>query len=184
MVGYATELAEPLLTLLVPQEVQDSEHFESTPSRFAKMLLEMTTPEEFDFTTFSSTGDNMVTLGPISFYSLCAHHVVPFFGQAYVGYVPDGKLVGLSKIPRAVQQLSKGLWVQEELTVAIADFLENKLDPKGVAVVMKGEHLCMAMRGVKAPGVQTTTSAMLGVFADHERLARMEFLNLIDHGRA
>lgn len=161
----------------------ESEHSARTPERFASMLLEMTTKEEFAFTVFDSNSQDMVVLGPIPFYTLCAHHVVPFFGHAWVGYVPDGKLVGLSKIPRVIQNIAKGLWVQEELNREIADCIEQLLQPKGVAVVMKAEHMCMAMRGVRAAGVKTTTSSMLGVYSDHERLARAEFLSFIDHAK-
>lgn len=159
-------------------------HFQKTPERFYKMLKELTTPKEFEFTVFPTSADEMVSIGPIDFVSMCAHHVVPFMGQAWVGYVPAGQLVGLSKIARAVKEMSKALTVQEELTNSIGEFLVDKLDPKGVAVVMRAEHLCMTIRGVQSPGTKTTTSKMTGVFADHTRLARTEFLNMIgmNHG--
>lgn len=158
------------------------DHTKRTAERFYDMLVEMCTPEEFEFTTFESTSDEMVVLGPIPFYTLCAHHIVPFFGNAWVGYVPNTRVAGLSKIPRLVKNMSKGLWVQEELTGAIADGLEGNLDPKGVAVVLKAEHLCMAMRGVKQPGVVTTTSAMHGVFGNHDRTAKAEFMEWMRNG--
>jgi GTP cyclohydrolase I len=146
------------------------------------MMTEMMTPEEFNFTTFPSTSDEMVTMGPIPFYTLCSHHVVPFFGNVWVGYVPNKDIAGLSKIPRLVKYIAKGLHVQEELTGAIAVGLETHLNPKGVAVVLKAEHLCMAMRGVKQPGVITTTAKMTGVFALHDRTAKVEFMEWIRNG--
>lgn len=160
----------------------EHEHMQRTPERFVNMLRELTTPEVFEFTVFDNTQglDEMITLEGIPFYTLCAHHIVPFFGYAHVAYIPQNSIAGLSKIPRAVKALAKGLNVQENLTVDIADFLEAKLEPLGVAVVLKAEHLCMAMRGVQAPGVITTTSAMRGVFADHARTAKAEFLGGIN----
>lgn len=158
-------------------------HMERTPARFANMLLELTTPVAFEFTTFPSTIDEMVVVQDIPFYTLCAHHIIPFFGYAHVAYVPDGTIAGLSKFARTVKYFAKGLWVQEELTAQIADFLEQKLQPRGVAVVMQAEHLCMTMRGVQVPGAKTTTSAMRGVFLDPEREARAEFLSLIKKGK-
>jgi GTP cyclohydrolase I len=102
---------------------------------------------------------------------------LPFFGEAWVGYVPDKKIAGLSKLPRTVEWFSKGLWTQEDLTSEIAVFLEEELKPIGVAVLMTGEHLCMTIRGVESPGVITTTSEMRGCFLDPEKQARMEFYN-------
>jgi GTP cyclohydrolase I len=158
-------------------------HTADTPRRYINMLRQLTEREEFAFTTFqNSKVDEMITLGPIPFYSLCAHHVVPFHGNAWIGYVPLMTLAGLSKFPRAVKYLAKGLWVQEELTIEIADFLEKRLRPRGMAVVLKAEHLCMAMRGVEQPGVITTTSAMRGVFSDHTRTAKAEFLSFVNNG--
>jgi GTP cyclohydrolase I len=155
-------------------------HREKTPARFLHALHQMTDREEFNFTTFPANGlDEMITLGPIPFYTLCVHHVVPFYGNAWVGYVPRDKMAGLSKFPRAVKYMAKGLWVQEELTIEIADYLVEKLDPTGLAIVIKAEHMCMAARGIQQPGVVTTTSAMRGVFADHSRTAKVEFLEWI-----
>jgi GTP cyclohydrolase I len=156
-------------------------HGEETPERFVKMLEELTTPTDFDakWKDFESDSDEMITLSPIPFYSLCAHHVVPFFGVAHVGYVPNGRIVGLSKIPRVVEGISKGFHVQEELTRQIADYLDMRLRAKGVVVVMDAEHLCMAMRGTKMLGVKTRTTVTNGVFADHDRTAKAEFLSAI-----
>lgn len=156
------------------------DHREATPRRFLEALHQLTDREDFKFTTFPANGLNeMITLGPIPFYTLCAHHVVPFFGNAYVGYVPHDHIAGLSKFARTVKWCAKGLWVQEELTRDITNYLESRLLPDGLAVVLKAEHMCMAMRGVEQAGVITTTSAMRGVFADHSRTAKVEFLEWI-----
>lgn len=158
------------------------DHRAETPRRFYQALEELTTREEFNFTTFPATSQDMITLAPIPFYTLCAHHVVPFYGNAFISYVPDQRLAGLSKFAREVKWAAKGFWVQEELTAFIADDLVQKLDPLGVGVVMKAEHMCMAMRGVQQPGVITTTAAMRGVYADHTRTAKQEFLDVVKHG--
>jgi GTP cyclohydrolase IA len=160
----------------------ESDHMRRTPARFVAMLQELTVPEPFNFTVFDNAGglDEMITLYNIPFYTLCAHHVIPFYGKAHIAYVPDGSIAGLSKFARTVKMFSRQLTVQEEMTVAIADFLEEKLSPKGVAVVLEAEHLCMAMRGIQAPGVVTRTAAMRGVFADHGRTAKAEFLDGIN----
>lgn len=174
------ELAEQLLSRLPGWDRVPRDHKANTPRRFVTMLDYLTTRSEFNFTTFPNDGmDEMIVLSPIPFYALCAHHVIPFFGNAHIGYVPDGKIAGLSKFARAVKSMSRGLWVQEELTKEIADFLNSTLSPRGVAVVLKAEHLCMAMRGVQLPGVITTTSSMKGVFGDHSRTAKAEFLQWI-----
>lgn len=176
----AVILAEAFLEAIISEEDRDSEHFEGTPKRFTKMLLELTTPEEFQFTVFKSDHNELIMESPIPFYSLCAHHIIPFYGEAHVAYIPQGKIAGLSKIARTVTSFAKGLWTQEDLTFAIAEHLEEALNPIGVAVVMQAEHLCMAMRGVRSPGTRTTTSIMRGVFLDPEKQARNEFLNLIN----
>jgi GTP cyclohydrolase I len=165
---------------------EGNEHMHDTPRRFVKMLKDLTTPEEFEFTVFNNDEgmDEMISLTGIPFYTLCAHHIVPFYGYAHIGYVPDGSIAGLSKLPRAVRHFARALTVQENLTVQVADFLEAKLKPKGVIVVMEAEHLCMAMRGVQAAGVKTRTTAVRGVFADHTRTAKAEFMNGINGHRS
>jgi GTP cyclohydrolase IA len=172
------KVAHQLLSSLEAWDRVNEDHRADTPKRFVHALKQLTTREEFKFTVFPNTesGSEMITLGPIPFYTLCAHHVVPFFGQAWIGYIPDKSIAGLSKFSRTVKYFAKGLWVQEELTTEIADFLEAKLDPLGVAVVLKAEHMCMAMRGVETAGVITTTSAMRGVFSDHSKTAKAEFM--------
>jgi GTP cyclohydrolase I len=172
--------AETLLGGIVPGWTKNNDHSANTPARFVKMLRQLCEPvPEWNFTVFPAETDNMVVLGPIPFYTLCAHHVVPFHGAAFVGYVPDRVVAGLSKFPRAVRAVAKGLHVQETLTTKIADFLEEKLAPKGLAVVLQAEHMCMAMRGVEVAGVTTTTSEMRGVFSEHDRTAKAEFLQWI-----
>lgn len=159
----------------------EGDHGFDTPRRFVSMLQELTTRTTFKFTTFPNTEhvDEMVIVQDIPFYTLCNHHVIPFFGHAHIAYVPDTRLVGLSKFARVVREAAKGLWVQEHLTLYIADFLEAHLDPKGIAVIMEAEHLCMTMRGVQVLGTKTTTSAMRGVFGDHSRTAKQEFMEHI-----
>jgi GTP cyclohydrolase I len=157
------------------------EHGAKTPERFVKMLRELTTPEPFDFTVFpNNEGVNeIVVVRDIPFVSVCNHHVVPFVGVAHVGYVPDQKIVGLSKLARVVRHFARRLQVQERLTQDVANYLMEQLCPLGVAVVMEAEHMCMTIRGVQTPGTRTLTSAMCGVFADHERTAKREFMGLI-----
>lgn len=176
---YVIKTMEDLLDYIIPEDERDSEHYIGTPKRFVQMLEDMTTPKPFEFTTFESHHDEMIIVSPIPFYSLCAHHLVPFFGDAHVAYLPQGRIAGLSKLARTVRSFSRGLWTQEDLTWAITEHLEENLDPLGVGVVMKAEHLCMTMRGVESPGSRTTTSIMRGVFLNPEKHAREEFLSLI-----
>jgi GTP cyclohydrolase I len=158
----------------------DDPELADTPKRWIKMMQELTTKQPFNFTTFENPEcDEMVVLTDIPFTALCAHHLAPFVGVAHVAYVPDKQIVGLSKIPRLVQNTARGLWTQEDLTQCIANDLQQALDPVGVAVVMRAEHQCMSLRGVKVTGSKTTTSSMKGCFADHSKQARAEFLSLI-----
>jgi len=160
-------------------EVFNEDHTKATPARFAKALQELTSPEEFNYTLFPATSDEMVVQCNIPFVSLCAHHLLPFRGVAHIAYVPIDSIIGLSKLARCVQYYAKGLQVQEDLTGQIADKLERVLEPLGVAVMLTGEHMCMTLRGIEAAGTLTTTSKMTGVFANHSRLARQEFLNIV-----
>lgn len=138
-----------------------------TPRRVADALIELLTPEPFEMTTFPNDDgyDEPVVVGGIPFVSLCRHHLLPFRGTATVGYLPDARLVGLSKLARVVGHHARGLQVQEALTVQIARTLEDALAPRGVAVVVEAEHLCMSMRGVRATGAATTTTSFRGAFA-------------------
>jgi GTP cyclohydrolase I len=127
---------------------------------------------------FEEPYDEMVTVRDIEFYSLCEHHMLPFFGTCHIAYIPDGRVVGLSKLPRIVDLFSHRLQVQERLTTQIAEALEEVLSPQGVAVVVEASHLCMMMRGVEKQSSRTMTSAMRGLFKSDPR-TRSEFLNLI-----
>lgn len=151
-------------------------HGIDTPKRFVAMLRELTTPPEIKWKDFPAEGDEMVSVYDIPFVSLCNHHVVPFIGKAHVGYVPNKLNAGLSKFARVVRHFAAGLQVQERLTTSVANYLDIKLSPKGLIVVLEAEHMCMTIRGVQAPGTQTRTTAVMGVFADHERTAKAEFL--------
>ena len=160
---------------------EDDEHGRGTPARFVRMLEELTTPLEFDFTTFpNSEGmDEIVAMRDIPFVSVCNHHVIPFVGKAYIGYIPNKKIVGLSKLARVVHYYARRLQVQERLTHQIAERLQEELEPAGVAVVLEAEHFCMTVRGVQTPGTVTITSAMRGAFIDHTKTAKAEFMQLI-----
>lgn len=158
-------------------------HLASTDRRVAKMLIELTSgygAPDFEFTTFPrGENDQMVVVASIPFASLCAHHLIPFFGVCHVGYVPNEAIVGLSKIPRVVRHFSRRLQVQEDLTQQIATYLHDHLKPLGVGVIMEAQHLCVAMRGVKERGCSTKTSSLQGVFR-HKPEVRAEFQWLID----
>ena len=127
---------------------------------------------------FTEDYDEMVTIKDIDFFSLCEHHLLPFFGKAHVAYIPNGKIIGLSKVPRIVEMFSRRLQVQERMTQQIAETLKGVLSPKGVAVVLEGEHMCMQMRGVEKQNSYATTSSMTGIFLKDSR-TREEFLNII-----
>ena len=177
------ELANELLSRAIDEFDSSADHMKRTPQRFFDMLKDLTTPGDVDLTVFNNKPkvDEMIVVSPISFFSLCAHHIIPFFGTAHVAYVPGSKLIGLSKIPRLVRETSKGLHVQEVLTWSIAHMLDEALeDPVGVAVVMKAEHLCISMRGVRADESRAMTSTMQGCFLDPKKKAREEFLSLVN----
>ncbi len=156
----------------------------TTPERVARALRELTDgygvkPEDvIADAVFDQDYDEMVLVRDIPFYSLCEHHMLPFFGQVHVGYLPRGKVVGLSKIPRLVEVFSHRLQIQEQLTNQVAEALNSALTPKGVGVVVEARHLCMEMRGVETPGGRMITSCMLGTFRRDPR-TRAEFLDLV-----
>ncbi|MFO0774536.1 MAG: GTP cyclohydrolase I FolE [Nitrospiraceae bacterium] len=160
---------------------------EDTPKRVAKAMQFMTRGYQQDIDAlvnqalFPIEYDEMVIVKNIDFYSLCEHHMLPFFGRCHVGYIPNKKVVGLSKIPRIVDAFSRRLQVQERLTVQIAETLKNKLNAHGVGVVMEARHLCMMMRGVEKQNTTAVTSHMLGTFRSQEQ-TRVEFLKLIRQG--
>lgn len=160
---------------------------ERTPKRVAQMYSELLAGYRTDPVTlvndalFEVTYDEMVLVRDIEFYSLCEHHLLPFMGKAHVAYFPKGKVIGLSKIPRIVDLFSRRLQLQERMTRQIADFIEELLDPHGVAVVVEGIHLCAMMRGVQKHEARMTTSAMLGAFMT-SIATRQEFLDNISRG--
>jgi len=157
-----------------------------TPKRVEKALRFLTSgytadvDEVINNALFTVDYSEMVIVKDIDFYSLCEHHLLPFFGKCHVAYIPSQKVIGLSKIPRLVDVFARRLQVQERLTHQIAEVIQDKIQPLGVAVVMEGTHLCMAMRGVEKQNSFAVTSAMLGAFRDNAR-TRMEFLELIKH---
>jgi GTP cyclohydrolase I len=142
----------------------------------------MTAEEAVGSAVFEEEHQQMVLVRDIGFYSLCEHHMLPFFGLAHVAYIPDGRIVGLSKLPRIVEVFARRLQVQERLTEQIATALEDVLQPAGVGVVIEAEHMCMAMRGVQKQGSRTITSALRGAFRDDSR-TRDEFLQLAHQRR-
>jgi GTP cyclohydrolase I len=156
----------------------------ATPERVSRALRELTDgygvkPEDvIADAVFDQDYDEMVVVKDIPFYSLCEHHMLPFFGQVHVGYLPKGKVVGLSKIPRLVEVFSHRLQIQEQLTNQVADALNVALTPRGVGVVIEARHLCTEMRGVETPGGRMITSCMLGTFRRDPR-TRSEFLDLV-----
>lgn len=159
----------------------------NTPKRVARMYPELLSGYKTDAqkllnnAIFNVTYDDMVIVRDIEYFSMCEHHMLPFMGRAHVAYIPNGQVIGLSKIPRIVDMFARRLQVQEQMTRQIADFLMDLLKPQGVAVVVEGLHLCAMMRGVKKHDARMTTSTMLGTF--RTRVAtRQEFLNHLDRG--
>lgn len=155
-----------------------------TPKRVAKMYEEVfeglnQDPKEYFETIFGEEHEELVLVKDIPFYSMCEHHLVPFFGHAHVAYIPrNGKVTGLSKLARAVEAVSRRPQLQERITSTIADTIMEKLEPHGVMVVVEAEHMCMTMRGVKKPGAKTITSAARGILAEDAQ-ARSEIISLI-----
>ena len=165
-------------------EDPDRDGLRGTPGRVRRTLEQLTAGYRTDPDTllqeaaFDVEYDEMVVVRDIELYSLCEHHLIPFFGRAHVGYLPRGTVIGLSKIPRVVDLFAHRLQIQERMTQQIADFLMTRLEPKGVGVVLETTHLCIAMRGVRRPGATMVTSAMLGTFRSDPK-TRAEFLTFI-----
>jgi GTP cyclohydrolase I len=166
-------------------EDPNREGLKNTPRRFEEFLLYFTSGDKENLNKilkgaiFDAQGyDEMMILRDIDFYSLCEHHLLPFFGKCHIAYLPDKKILGLSKLPRLVEMFSRRLQVQERLTMQIAQTIQQKIQPKGVGVVIDAYHLCMMMRGVKKQNARAVTSAMLGRFRSDAR-TRAEFLKLI-----
>jgi GTP cyclohydrolase I len=158
-------------------------HLEETPRRVADSYAELLTPREFELTTFpNDEGYNeLVMARDLPVQSLCEHHLLPFSGVAHIGYLPGDRILGLSKLARVLDLFARDLQVQERLTQQVADWLEENLAPRGVGVVIEAEHLCMSLRGVRARGSRTTTSALHGLLREDPR-SRMEFLALTRPG--
>lgn len=165
-------------------EDPDREGLVETPKRVARMYEEIfagldQNPDDFFSVIFSEEHEELVLVKDIPFFSTCEHHLVPFFGKAHIGYIPrGGRVVGLSKLARAVEAVARRPQLQERITAEIADSINKKLDPHGVIVVIEAEHMCMTMRGVKKPGSKTITSAVRGVLAE-DPTSRAEALSLI-----
>lgn len=182
----AIEHATQILLRAIGEDVSRT-GLERTPKRVAQMYVELLSGYRTDPVSlvndalFEVTYDEMVLVRDIEFYSLCEHHLLPFMGKAHVAYFPKGKVIGLSKIPRIVDLFSRRLQLQERMTRQIADFIEELLDPHGVAVVVEGIHLCAMMRGVQKHEARMTTSAMLGAFRT-SIATRQEFLDNISRG--
>jgi GTP cyclohydrolase IA len=174
----AAERAALDLLVAVGADLTDPD-LADTPRRVASAYAEMLTPRPFTMTTFPNEGyDELVLARDIPFSSVCAHHLLTFAGTAHVGYIPGERIVGLSKLARVVEHFAARLQLQERLTVQVASMLEDELAPRGVGVVVEAEHLCMSVRGVRAPGARTTTSSLRGVLRD-DAASRQEFLSLV-----
>ena len=170
--------------LIALGEDPDREGLVDTPRRVAESLSYLTDGYGIDLRSvvrnalYEHPGDDLVAVRNIPFYSLCEHHLLPFFGRCHIGYLPSGKVIGLSKLPRLVDVFAHRLPLQERLTRDIAEAIESVLDSRGVAVVMEARHLCVEMRGIKKPGALTVTSAIRGIF--YNRPVREEFLDLLN----
>ncbi|NWF49540.1 MAG: GTP cyclohydrolase I FolE [Ignavibacteriaceae bacterium] len=182
-----SRIEELIKNLLVEvNENPEREGLQKTPSRVAKAYEFLTSGYHQDISKvlnnaiFNEKYDEMVLVKNIDFYSMCEHHLLPFYGKVHLAYIPNGKIIGLSKIPRIVDVFARRLQVQERMTQQIADTLEQYLQPSGVAVVAEAFHMCMMMRGVEKQNSSATTSAMHGIFKDDAR-TRTEFLDLISH---
>jgi GTP cyclohydrolase I len=187
--AYDGEVADLVRNLLLALgENPDREGLQRTPERVERMFNEILSGYRTELEVlvnnaiFESDYQEPVTVRDIEFYSLCEHHLLPFFGKVHVAYIPNGKIIGLSKIPRLVDMFSRRLQVQERMTQQIAEMLEAILQPRGVAVWVEGSHMCAMMRGVKKKEATLVTQAMLGAFKDDKEL-RSEFLAQVRSGR-
>jgi GTP cyclohydrolase I len=180
----------PRLAQLVTEQLEQlgedpaREGLLKTPERVARSLQDLTSGYTQNVSTvvngaiFSESGEEMVVVRDIEIYSLCEHHMLPFFGKAHVAYIPNGRIIGLSKLPRLVDVFARRLQVQERLTLQVAEAIQETLSPRGVGVVIEARHLCMMMRGVQKQNSCAVTSAMLGYFRDDGK-TRAEFLSLV-----
>ncbi len=180
---------EPIVRELLLNLGEDPERegLKRTPERVARMYGELLAGYSVDLNApvndaiFETEYQDMVLVRDLKFYSLCEHHLLPFFGQAHVAYIPDGKIIGLSKIPRLVEMFARRLQVQERMTQQIAETLQDILRPRGVAVVIEGAHMCAMMRGVKKSEARMVTSTMLGAFREDDKL-RDAFFHHLERG--
>ena len=172
------ERAARELLLALGADVESS-GLRDTPRRMADAYAELLTPQPFRATTFPNDDgyDELIVARAIPFHSLCQHHLLPFHGVAHIGYLPGGRIIGLSKLGRVVELFARDLQIQERLTTQIAGWLQRELEPKGVGVVLEAEHMCMSLRGVQKFGARTVTSALHGLIRDDAR-TRQEFLAL------
>ena len=181
------DMMQAVRTLLIGLgENPDREGLKDTPKRVVKALKFLTSgydqsiDELLNGAVFTEDANEMVLVRDIDLFSSCEHHILPIIGRAHIAYIPNGKVIGLSKIARICEMYARRLQVQERLTLQIANALQGLLKPQGVAVVIEATHMCMVMRGVQKPGSWTVTSAMRGVFSEDAR-TREEFMNLIRH---
>jgi GTP cyclohydrolase I len=185
--GNVTHLAKEIDDLLMKlgYDTKD-EHFRDTSERWIRAVSEFKarTQDELDslFTDFESVYGGMVVIGPVQFSSLCPHHLLAYQGEAYVGYLPDGRIVGISKIARLIEFFTHQIITQEEATLRISEAIENKMKTNGCAVILRASHTCMCARGARALGSTTTTSVVKGRFLANEHGARDEFYRLIQIG--
>ncbi|HEX7064520.1 MAG TPA: GTP cyclohydrolase I FolE [Bacillales bacterium] len=182
--GQMEEHIRALLTLIGEDPMREG--LVDTPKRVAKMYEEVFSevginPETALTTTFEEDYDGMVVVKDIQYYTFCEHHLIPFFGRAHIGYIPNGRVVGLSKFARLTELVSKRPQVQERMTREIADAVMNVLQPEGVIVSLEGQHLCMCARGVKKPGSSTVTTIKKGIFKESSSLVREFEQNLNRH---
>lgn len=155
------------------------EGLQKTPDRYQRFVEDFFTEQPFEFTVFNNEGyDEMVVQANIAFYSMCEHHLLPFFGTGSIAYIPDQKIVGLSKLARTLDHFSHRLQNQERITTQVAEFLQENLQPKGIGVILTGRHLCMEMRGVQKAGTETKTSCLKGSFKTNQA-TRSEFLEMV-----
>tara|TARA_R110001606_G_scaffold133658_2_gene269630 strand:+ start:842 stop:1690 length:849 start_codon:yes stop_codon:yes gene_type:complete len=183
--GDTDETVEDNVTRLLQYFGEDTnrEGLQETPKRFIKFFKEFLSPPDWNCTSFEGEGyDEMIVQTNIPFHSLCEHHIAPFFGTGTIGYIPNKRIVGLSKLARTLETYARRLQNQERITTQVAEFLWKELEPKGVAVQITAKHMCMEMRGVKKHDTWTTTTKLLGVFKDDIN-TKTEFLNSIKNGR-
>ena len=184
--GISKELFEESVKNILKYIGEDEkrEGLEKTPSRVRKAFefmcqgYEQDPKEIIQAALFSSSNDEMVVVKDIEFYSMCEHHILPIIGKAHVAYIPDGKVIGLSKIPRVVNVFARRLQIQEQMTEQIADAIQEAINPKGIAVVIDARHMCMEMRGVEKINSTTVTSALRGIFKK-EKKTKDEFMSII-----